>query len=505
MNFSRMNKRGVYALALVCLFVFLNGAASYGQLTLQIRSVPRGTPVGDTLYLAGSFNNWSPGLSRYKLLLVGGRYQITLPATVSGTIEFKFTRGDWPRVESDARGVDIANRRFAILPNRADTVRFTIEGWKDIIPWPGPNSTASSSVTQISTRFDIPQLNRTRRVWLYLPQDYANSQKRYPVLYMHDGQNLFDRATSYSGEWGVDEALDSMYRQGDYGCIVVGVDNGGANRLNEYSPYRNAQYGGGEGNAYVDFLKQTLKPYIDSAYRTLTEARYTGIAGSSMGGLISLYAAIREPGTFGRVGVLSPAFWFNPAIYRDAARAGFNLPDTRIYMLMGGRESPNYYYPQDLRRMADSLARAGVRTMRNGTLDTLVAEDGQHAEWFWKREFPACYRSLFPESLTSINQELGVKSEGRSPLFNIYPNPGRGMDSGQPTLTIEAIAPVVDGLVSVYTLEGKLVESVKLSAGKATLSTALLAKGTYTITLKPVLIKSGKKQIKESSLRWVNQ
>ena len=110
-------------------------------------------------------------------------------------------------------------------------------------------STARAGVSVLDTAFAMPQLKRTRRVWVYLPPDYATSERRYPVLYMHDGQNLFDAATSYAGEWGIDETLDSLHAAGDPGVIVVGIDNGGERRLDEYSPWRNERHGGGEGAA----------------------------------------------------------------------------------------------------------------------------------------------------------------------------------------------------------------------------------------------------------------
>jgi metallo-beta-lactamase class B len=145
-------------------------------------------------------------------------------------------------------------------------------------------STATASVSILDTAFAMPQLERTRRIWLYLPPGYAASTRRYPVLYMHDGQNLFDAATSFAGEWGVDETLDSLHALGDPGVIVVGIDNGRMKRMDEYTPWHNTRYGGGEGDAYVDFLTQTLKPYVDAHYRTLAERVHTGVAGSSMGG-----------------------------------------------------------------------------------------------------------------------------------------------------------------------------------------------------------------------------
>ena len=205
--------------------------------------------------------------------------------------------------------------------------------------WPLASSTATPSVSILSCAFEMPQLQRSRRVWLYLPPGYdaPGNTARYPVLYMHDGQNVFDAATSYVGEWGVDETLDSLAAAGVTAPIVVAVDHGGERRLDEYSPWRNETFRwpgsdpdapaapgpgpGGEGEAYVEFLTTTLKPTIDARFRTLPGRETTGILGSSMGGLISLYAALRHPDVFGRVGVFSPAFWFAPEMYDWTAQS----------------------------------------------------------------------------------------------------------------------------------------------------------------------------------------
>ncbi len=121
---------------------------------------------------------------------------------------------------------------------------------------------------------------------------------------MHDGQNVFDDSTSFAGEWGVDETLDSISSHGKE-IIVVAVDHGGQKRINEYCPYDMEKFGKGEGNQYVDFLVKDLKPFIDKNYRTEKDKQNTFIAGSSMGGLISMYAVLKYPGVFGGAGVFS--------------------------------------------------------------------------------------------------------------------------------------------------------------------------------------------------------
>ncbi len=365
------------------------------QATLTLTRVPAGTPAGARIFVAGSFNTWNPAAPLFTLTGPdSGRYAITLPASVRGRIEFKFTLGSWDAVEVDSAGRDVPNRAFTVPDSGSATYSGEVARWRGGSPRPRPAHSASASVSILDTGFAIPQLGRTRRVWIYLPPGYTASSTRYPVLYMHDGQNLFDAATSYAGEWGVDETLDSLRALGDPGAIVVGVDNGGEHRMQEYNPWAFAQFGPGEGDAYVDFLVKTLKPYVDRHYRTRPDRRHTGIAGSSMGGVISLYAALKYPAVFGRVGVFSPAFWTAPALYA-LARGAHPAPGTRIYMVTGGREgtAPDSVVRQH-QRMVDTLTAAGFTT---ADLDAVVRPDGEHAEWFWRREFPAAYEWLFRE------------------------------------------------------------------------------------------------------------
>jgi predicted alpha/beta superfamily hydrolase len=448
------------------------GLPAFAQLTITITSVPANTPAQDPIYLAGSFNSWNPAAAAYRFTAQpGGQYTLTLPTTVRGAVEFKLTRGSWATVESTASGSSIPNRTFTVPATGAATYAATVAGWEDLLA-PPPVSTASPSVSVLSTSFAIPQLGRTRRIWLYLPPDYATSTKTYPVLYMHDGQNLFDNLTSFSGEWGVDEALDQLQAQGDWGCIVVGIDNGGAARLDEYSPYVNPQYGGGQGDQYVDFLVNTLKPYIDQHYRTRPDRLSTGVMGSSMGGLISLYAALKRPDVFGRSGVFSPSLWFNRRIYSYARAAVPQRPDTRMYLLSGGRESATQ--ARDQRLMVDTLAAAGFRV---GTeLDSVIKSDGQHAEWFWKREFPAAYQWLFAGT-----GPLATSAEIAQPTLELFPNPG---DSAHDELTIQLPTPAdASGRVPVELLDatGRVVARGKMRRGRTVIGVRGLAAGVYTV------------------------
>ena len=373
-------------------------------LTIRLTSVPAATPAGAPIYVAGTFNNWNPAADAFRLTAEAGQYVITLPDSVRGPVAFKFTLGSWDRVEEGGGGDDVPNRTIQVPASGPATYSGTVAAWRSGPVAPRPH-TATASVSVLDTAFRMPQLGRTRRVWLYLPPGYATSGRTYPVLYLHDGQNVFDAATSFAGEWGVDETLDSLHALGDPGVIVVAVDNGGADRMNEYQPWRStdARYGGGEGAPYVDFLVQTLKPYIDAHYRTRPDRANTGIGGSSLGGIISIYAALEYPDVFGRVLIFSAPFFFQPQLF-TMARAYRPRPSaTRFYFDTGLDEGatelglPHRAMAHSLQAMVDTLAGAGVDTTAD--VCALLPADGVHSEWFWRREFPAAYRFLFAPEL----------------------------------------------------------------------------------------------------------
>ncbi|MBB4637648.1 alpha/beta hydrolase [Longimicrobium terrae] len=225
-----------------------------------------------------------------------------------------------------------------------------------------------------------PQLENERDVLVYLPPSYGRTARRYPVLYMHDGQNLFDRATSFGDEWEVDQTLESAADEG-LEAIVVGLPNIGPERLNEYSPWTDRRHKqGGKGNKYVDWIVQTVKPLIDRDFRTRTDREGTGIAGSSMGGLISLYAFFKHPEVFGFTGVMSPALWFAGAsIYPFVRERPFS--PGRIYLDVGTSEGSEELH--DVRRMKEILTQKGYKTGHD--LMFIVEMGGAHNERAWAR------------------------------------------------------------------------------------------------------------------------
>ena len=251
-------------------------------------------------------------------------------------------------------------------------------------------STAGPGVHVPAQRFAMPGLGRERTLRLYLPPSYESApDKRYPVIYMHDGQNLFDDATSYAGEWGVDETMDAFARTRGFEAIVVGIDNGGEERLHELSPWTNPKYGAAQGEQYMAFVVDTVKPFIDARYRTLPDRTNTAIAGSSMGGLISHYALLRHPQVFGKAAIFSPSYWFSNEVYTQTAAHPWPA-DTRVYFYIGGREGDESV--ADVERMLPLLATPD-HAVRDVTFH--IEPDAEHNERAWRVEFPRAVAWLF--------------------------------------------------------------------------------------------------------------
>ena len=243
-------------------------------------------------------------------------------------------------------------------------------------------STAASNVSLLKKEFLIPGLNRiSHKVWIYLPPNYDKNSKNYPVIYMHDAQNLFDKATSFIGEWEVDETLNELFNKNGKGFIVVGIENAGEERINEYTPWKNEKYGGGKGEIYMDFIVNTLKPYIDENYKTKKEPKYTGLIGSSLGGLISYYGGLEYPKTFGKIGALSTSFWFSEKVV-DFTKENGNLKNVKLFLLVGGKEGDDM--DKDTQKMEKLLLKTGFKSKN---LKTKINPEGEHNEAFWKSEF----------------------------------------------------------------------------------------------------------------------
>ena len=433
----------------------------FAQVNLRIISLPESTPSDAKIYVAGNFNGWNPGDANYELKKNKlGIYSIVLPKA-QGVFEYKFTLGSWESTEIAENGKDIKNR---ISSAERDTiVNSIILAWKAPSPALVPNN--SKSFFLLSEFFPMQSLHKTRAIWIYLPHDYSyRLNKRYPVIYMQDGQNLFDDATAANGEWGVDESMKEMEMQGDSGAIIVGIAHGGTERIDEYAPWPKGSYGGGKGAAYLHFVAHELKPVIDRLYRTKPERESTAIIGSSLGGLISLYAIFKQDSVFSKFGILSPSIWFADSI-TILPRMHEQHAANKIYLMSGILESSTQ--AQETYNMRDSLLKHGYN---RSTVACEIKNDGTHSEWFWKREFPACYKWLFKDANTSYSNPKS------STTFDVKLVP-KTYD-----LFIELNSLSGPSKIEIVSAKGKVVAK-KTIIGSQNMDIAKLPNGIYTVRI----------------------
>jgi len=260
-------------------------------------------------------------------------------------------------------------------------------GGKSSAPAAAPQHTITGNVSSIDN-FPMPQLNRTRRIWVYLPAGYAASTARYPVLYMNDGQNVFDAATSYSGEWGVDEAMTQMEKDNPaLGAIVVAIENGHMDREDEYVPSKHARQ-------YVDFIVQTLKPYIDSHYRTNPGREHTAIGGASYGATVSLYAGLTRQDVFGMVLAFSNVTNDDNGVMNNVVATAGRKQDMQIYLDIGTLEEAQFpgVVASD-QQLYQQLLSVGFSPQH---VRFVQDPQGRHHESAWQRRFPAAWRGFWP-------------------------------------------------------------------------------------------------------------
>lgn len=340
------------------------------------------------IYVAGSFNNWTAGDEKYRMASsdLPNQYEFTFdfPNALSH-IEYKYTRGGWEGVELGQHNESALNHSRHItddwsVPDRVSNwANAGLHYRSELLP----------KIVVINQEFEIPQLIRTRRVAALLPHDYYESDRRYPVLYLQDGQNLFDDNAPY-GSWGVDKQLASMAGRGHGDIIIVAIDHAEAQRVSEFTPTFKTKLGRGDGRDYCQFLAKTLKPYIDSHFRTLPDPDHTGIGGSSLGGLISIYAGLLYPDTYNRLMIFSPSLWVTPKIPFHLIKLTHKFRG-QVYLYGGEAES---------KTMVPNMLRLKKELKRQSKTDDVVFRTeidlhGQHNEARWGQEFPKAIEWLF--------------------------------------------------------------------------------------------------------------
>ncbi len=336
------------------------------------------------VFVAGTFNDWMPADERFQLQRLGiGHYGIALPDGVDWPrpLVYKYTRGSWADVELDATGEAPPNR---VTDPPTGLHRDYVPHWRregqpfhpQLLP----------QLIDIDG-FELPVLGRPRRLRVLLPADYeVQPERRYPVLYLLDAQNLVQGGAGF-GDWGLERSLAILKERGRGDFIVVGIDHGGDFRKSEFNPYTHRWLGSGEGEAFVRALIEGVKPFIDGEFRTRPEREFTGIGGSSLGGLLSYFAGVKAWPVFGKVLVFSPSLWVSGKTFSDAKNLT-DAPPTQFYLFGGGRETKS---------MKSSLERLDATLRRNPNVQTQFSFDpeGRHEEARWAREFPKAVEWLF--------------------------------------------------------------------------------------------------------------
>lgn len=339
------------------------------------------------VYLSGNFNQWHTQDPDFEMEKIGnGLYHFKFPADFDYPEEllYKFTKGDWSEVEIDKYGNRTENRSCRA---HKGVQKEHVEKWrKNWLPF---KPDFLPKVQLISDGFEMPQLNKKRRIWALLPHDYDHSQERYPVMYLQDAQNLFNEQAQF-GNWEIDKKLAVMSEYKIGKIIIIAIEHAEQDRIKEYNVGKTI-LGNGEGKKYIRFITDTLKPFVDAKFRTKPEREFTGIGGSSMGGLVSIFSGLMYPEVYGKLMIFSPSLWVVPKL--NFAGADFFEPhDTKIYLYAGGDES-------------ETMLRHVKQFKKNLIQHEFVADkmkiklsinmQGKHNETYWSDEFPKAMEWLF--------------------------------------------------------------------------------------------------------------
>lgn len=355
--------------------------------------VPKQTPNGAKVFIIGSANElggWRPP-GKQLVRRADGVYTAQLRLPRKASVEYKVTRGSWETVEKGPKGEEIANRVLKV--EKDAVVEVEVASWASVASTRPASKAApvSHRTGDIRTheRFKSKALGNERTIWVWLPPDYESKKgERYPVLYMHDGQNLFDAATAFIGiEWGADETADRLIRAGAIPpIIIVGIANT-PERMNEYTPWPDeSRKSGGKGEAYARFLMEEVKPFIDKTYRTKPDWSNTGVAGSSLGGLISLHLAMAHPDVFSKCAAISPALmWADGRMLKEVGAKSDRLKGVRLWFDMGtseGRQIDSFSSAvMWTRGLEESLIKGGFK--KGDNYQYVEVKDGEHNEAAW--------------------------------------------------------------------------------------------------------------------------
>jgi predicted alpha/beta superfamily hydrolase len=340
--------------------------------------------------VVGNFNHWNLNFGAVHMDKVAPfMYRGTLAKAghLPRPLEYRYTKGTWQDLEVDEYGT-LPHHHVVEDPRAVLRAKDEVKKW--MLNGVAYDESKLPKIEVIAQDFEMPQLIKTRRIAAVLPWDYYLTDKHYPVLYLQDGQNLLDEYAPF-GTWGLDKKLAAMAGLGTHEFIVITIDHAKEQRIQEFTPSHSTKLGFGDGKKYARFLADTLKPYVDKQFRTLRDREHTGIGGSSMGGLVSLYAGFLYPEVYSKMMIFSPSLWVDPemlghfSLFHDGS-------ESKVYVYAGGSEGPG------LLNYAHKLIGAFEYHRNKGwnlVIKTSFNPQGRHNEADWGKEFPRAVEWLF--------------------------------------------------------------------------------------------------------------
>lgn len=340
------------------------------------------------VFITGNFNSWNPKDYNFQLKQIdpSGYFIEIEDQLLPDDIEYKFTKGGWENVELDQYGNITPNRK---AKKSAGKTSDSVDKWR--LNW-GPFKEEYYPIAEvISENFYIPQLDRYRKVWALLPYDYHTTDKQYPVLYLQDAQNLFNEGSGF-GNWEIDKKLSILAEYGRGDLIIIAIEHGSEERIKEYIFDNDHVANGSEGKKYIRFIADTLKPFVDENYRTKKDRDNTGIGGSSLGALISIYSGFLYPEVYSKLLIFSPSLWVEPN--NNFPMMNFRVPfKTKIYLYGGGQEGSKMV--KRIHIFEEYLKRWEEKKLFDFEFKTNINPEGTHNEFYWSQEFPRAIEWLF--------------------------------------------------------------------------------------------------------------
>jgi predicted alpha/beta superfamily hydrolase len=339
------------------------------------------------VYISGNFNEWRTQDKNFMMEKIGDglyHFKFNHDFQYPNPMLYKFTKGDWSEVEIDQYGNRTENR---VCNQKNGVHKEHVFKWRrNWLPFK-PNFLPQ--VKLISDEFEIPQLNKKRKIWALLPHDYDQTTDRYPVMYLQDAQNLFNEKAKY-GNWEIDKKLAVMAEYNIGKIIIIAIEHAEKDRIKEYNVGKTV-LGMGQGKQYIRFVTDTLKLFVDSNFRTKPDREHTGIGGSSMGGLVSIFSGLMYPEVYGKLMIFSPSLWVVPKL-NIPTDYDHGYEDTKIYLYAGGDESATMI--EHVKRFKKNMIKSEFVADKM-KINLSIKMEGKHNESYWSDEFPKAIEWLF--------------------------------------------------------------------------------------------------------------